>query len=87
MYPSLSRPASFLDRSHTFEMFGELRTALSGVRVALAVFDPLAQMGPQSGQLGEANESLTDAVGTLPLAVGGIGVVIVVIGSLRALAE
>lgn len=53
------------------------------VLVAFALFDPLAQMGPQTGELGEANRSLTDAVSILPLLVGGIGFVIAIIGSLR----
>lgn len=57
------------------------------VLVALAIFDSLARMGPQSGHLGEANQNLKDAVGTLPLAVGGMGMVVVIIGTLRALTE
>jgi len=42
-------------------------------------------MGPQTGQLGEANQSLTDAVATLPLAVGGVEITVVVINALRTL--
>jgi len=57
------------------------------VLIAFAIFDPLAQMGPQSGELGDANQSLTDAVATLPLTVGGIGLVIVIVGGLRVLGE
>jgi hypothetical protein len=53
--------------------------------VALAIFDPLAQMAPHSGKLGSATHSLTDAVSTaFPLAVGGTGLALVSISYLRA---
>lgn len=57
------------------------------VLIGLLLFDVFGQMGPQSGPLGDANQSLIDAGAILPLAVGMLVMAIIVVGMLSILRE